>query len=429
MGIAGDRRPVSVGDTKDMEQSGDRRPDGRLWGEARARVLRRYVALPKPTAEDAKQAARSIGVSVARLEVLARALRTLGRSSITLRRLKRDGRAVEDAIAASEGDLDLSGIRQRHRVEVERRVRIIGRYLRDGRNDRTTKEGYADEFGAGFENFQTAVTAWIVSRDPAKLPGTLRMTTGPTRLQTIDPAVDDAIAQAIEELGTDASPTALGRRVLAACHDMGLKPPTPYVVKDRLLAARSRPSGRRDATLCLDRVAVRLDARTVADRTLVLTMLFGSSSGTIFEHELTTAAPSAAIDAQVLVRSLRAADTGAGILEIDGPDETDWNALFAILRDDGVEVWTSTPRSLLSSRLARATFGARIDRLKFKRIDSRVLPRLRPAEAVSHEDREAVAAAIRRHNEGRLGRPMTLQPSGDADALAERLASAFPSPA
>ena len=412
-----------------MERTDDRRPDGRLWGEARARALRRYVALPNPTPEDARQAARSIGVSVTRLETLARALRTLGRTSMALGRLKRDGRVVEEAMAAAEGDLDLSGVRQRHRSEVERRIRIIGRYLRNGRNDRATKGMYADEFGVWFENFQTAVTAWIVSRDPAKLPGTLRMTTGPSRLRTIDPAVDDAIAQAIAELGTDASPTALGRRVLAACHDKGLKPPTPYVVKDRLLAARSRPSGRPDATLCLDRVAVRLDARTVADRTLVLTILFGSSSGAILEHELTTAAPSAATDAQVLVRSLRAADVGTGILEIDGPDETGWNALFAILRAEGVKVWTSTPRSLLSSRLARATFGARIDRLEFKRVDARVLPRLRPADAVSREDRERVAAAIRRHNEGRLGRSLALQPSGDADALAERLASAFPSPA
>jgi hypothetical protein len=63
----------------------------------------------------------------------------------------------------------------RYRAEIKQCVRTIGRIRGQAAGSKQPKVRDAQEFGAAIENFNAAVTAGIISRDPAKLAGTLAM--------------------------------------------------------------------------------------------------------------------------------------------------------------------------------------------------------------------------------------------------------------
>jgi len=392
----------------------------------RADIIRRYVGLARPTEADAERAAASLGLTVRRLHMLALSWRTHGTTSMRLGELRHDARARDEAVAAAEGPLELDAIREAHRVEVARRVRVIGRYLRTGTSDRATADVFAAEYGTGYNTFRRAVTAWMISRDPAKLPGVAALSAAPKRTRSLDPGIEAMLADAIADLGPDATGTAIQRRLVQLCNAAGLERPSLSVVYDRLLKARSGADRRKvDLAICIDHVAVEPMAEGDASGPVTLTLLFGASSGTVYEHRLDVEPPSALSAAIVTEHYLRRGGRGGGaaLLEIEAPPGDEWDALLGLLEDAGVAMETSAPRSLRSSKLAFATFGNRLGELGLQRINARMLRGWNRTGRICPHLRRTVSDAVARHNGDQpTGNGPPIVDAASSIGLADRLA-------
>lgn len=367
----------------------------------RAEVVSRFASLARPTREEADAAAAELGISRARMHMLAEAWRTHGRLSMRMGALKNDPAARDRAIAAAEGALDLTAFREDARPELERRIRTIARYLRTGSKDRETSHAHAREYGAPYATFRHAVTAWLISPEPTSLPSVKSMRSSGLELKKIHPDVETFIADAIRESGVRATTPDITRKVARRCRAAGLRAPSTGTILDRLLSARVESKSKTaDETVCLDRVHVREDAGSTRGCRYTLTLLFGSSSGTVVGHHLDAAGPSARTDAMAIARHLldARADAVPLPLEMDIPPGSSWDALVATLDKAGADTWIGHDRALRSARLARASLGVLLGRLRYRRIGPATTETGDGIRSVPEAVREMVEQEIRRHN-------------------------------
>lgn len=401
----------------------------RREAERRADVVRRYVALDRPTEADTEAAAASLGLTVRRLYMLAQSWRIHGTTSLRLGKLRTDASARHAAAGAAEGALDLGAIREPHRAEIMRRIRIIGRYLRAAANDGANTEGFAAEYGVADNTFRRAVAVWIMTRDPAKLPGAIGFAATPRRTRSVGPGIETMVAAAIAELGPDASGVAVHRRAAQLCHAAGMEPPSRSVAYDRLLKARSGADRRKaDIALCIDHVAVALPVEGGKATTFMLTLLFGASSGIVHEHRLDAEPPSARSDARLIEGYVRRSSPRppVALLEMEAPPGGEWDELLRILQASGVNVRTSLPRGLHSARRAFATFGGQLGDLRLKRIPKGYLCEEHRDGAIPPSFLDLVANAVAVHNgASSIGYGPPIIGAASSVDLADRLAE-FP---
>lgn len=368
----------------------------------RAAIIREYASIDGPSAAQTETASAKLGISTSRLHQLVRAWVAHGQTSMATGTLDEQERLVGAAIAATEGDLDMSGVPEIRRAEIERRIRLIGRYLRTGSRDRVTTQGFVEEYGSTYNTFRSALNVWLLSRTPALMPGAAVTAPGRRKGPVIDKEGEAAVRQVADELGRTAGLTAVHRRVAEICNAEGLKRPSAPTVYRWLMAIRNEPmEGGRDDAVCLDRVSIESDAAGEHREPLTLTLLFGSTSGRILAHLVDEAPPSPASDARVIADLLASGGEGACItIEGGMPPGSGWDDLIEVLRCSGVSLWYPETRSLASGTLALKTFGNRIGGIRIKRL-RRDASRPPSAPETMEVMRNRVESAVAAHNADR----------------------------
>ncbi len=404
-----------------MEVIQGRGTDERRAAE-RVAIIREYAATSLPSAAQTRLAASKLGLSTARLHQLVRAWHAHGQTSMATGSRSQQAEIAEAAIAAAEGDLDMSKVPEHHRTEVERRIRLLGRYLRNGARDRATTKAFTDEFGGAYNTFRNALNIWLLSCDPAKMPGAAVVAPGRRKGPVLDQRVEAAVRRAVTELGRAAGLNAVHRRVAEICRAEGLKRPSAPVVYKRIMAMRAEPAGRvRDDAVCLDRVSVTGAGSDETSADLTLTLLFGSASGRILAHRVDDAPPSPTLDADVIAALVRRGGHGEPVtLETSVPAEPRWDRLMEALVESGVGTWYPDARSLASGRLAFTTFGNTIAGMRIRRLKPRASDGRLDAEALS-KIRSRVAEAVDVHNENRSDDVGPLVDAANASSLLRRL--------
>ncbi len=371
-------------------------------GGDRAAIIRKYAAIPRPSGEDTRLAADRLGITTSRLHQLVRAWVAHGQISLATGTRRQHADKLEAAIAAAEGDIDMSGVPEVHRTEVERRIRLIGRYLRNGARDRATTQAFVKEYGTAYNTFRSALNVWLLSRDPSMMPGASVTAPGRRKGPMIDEDGESAVRQAVEELGRTAGLTAVHRRAAEICNATGLKRPSAPTVYRWLMSIRSEPTGEvHDDAVCLDRVAIDVAMNGEHHGPLTLTLLFGSNSGRILCHRVDVAPPSPASDARVIADLLaRGGDGPCVTLEAGMPAGRGWNRLIEVLTGSGISLWYPDTRGLASGTLAFKTFGNSLGGMRIKRLKP-THPRASTAPETIAVVRDRVEEAIAVHNERR----------------------------
>jgi len=392
----------------------------------RAAILRRHSALSAPTPAENAACASELGVSVIRFHHIVRAWKLHGQDALNPRSAKLDHSRVRAAIEAADGELDMEGVPPANRKEVERRIRLVGRYLRLGKVRQSKTLEFAAEYGASYATFRTSVTAWLLTPKPAAFPN--GKTTGPARIAKIHEngvSIETIVGRAIDELGPSHGATAVHRRVAEMCHSAKLRPPSLSLVSARLIAAKGVPPSSRpqDEALRLDRITIDLADHGGVGRKAVMTIIFGAVSGRIHAYSVLPAEPEARSDAAVLAEYIRRQqnDGDTALLEWSLPKGPTWDALAAILAEAGTTTWSSRGRLMQSAKLAFASFGDAIGDLRVGRVDKRSLLKLEPDRALSAASIAFVDQEVDRHNARRPAPTPPLVAEAGRAKILERL--------
>ena len=209
----------------------------------RADVVRRYVSIDRPSAQEDRAHAEELGLSVDSLFRLAAAWRLHG-EKLAMRgthaaRPRRDDPAWAEILAEM---VDVDGVHPSRQEETLRRIRVIQAYLAidDPRpEDRTAA---AAEIGVTPNRFSALTREWSLHRDPSKMPGAKP---GRRRWGFRDrrrDRVHDLLRSVFSET-PEASVAAMHERHVAACAAEELKPlglAQTYAVVAKLRRARDQ---------------------------------------------------------------------------------------------------------------------------------------------------------------------------------------------
>lgn len=338
--------------------------------DRRADIVRRYVAIERPSSADDRLYAAELGLSHDSLFRLAAAWRRHGDPNSLQGARPRPGlNAVAAAITAAEGDIDLSKVSPARRAETRRRIRIIRDHLKIKNPSREDVDRSAALFGVQRYRFNRIVKTWILHRDPAAIPGAV---TPARRTQRKKPRItqdtEQAIADAINELGVTATSLAIHARASALCRDRGCAPPAKSTVYYRLQTARSLYQDGAD-TIVIDHTALALAVRgPTGIQFPVLSFAVHMPSRRILAQSVSFAPPTAEVTA-TLIKEVVSLQTSGGkkvILALRAPVGNDWDRLIRDLEADDIVFEIGETRSLSAGRLASYAFGRRLGRLRFR---------------------------------------------------------------
>lgn len=212
---------------------------GRAEGRRRAAILRRYVAIPRPTADDDVAFAAELGLSTDSLVRLAAAWR---RHGDTLRlqgsRYLPTQADRHAALEALRGEVDLGEVPESRRGELRRRLDAIRRFLEADEFDTEAWAAAAAKLGITARQFAKIVHAWTIHRSPAAVPGA-RAAKRPRRKSTAAfDSIQERVRQALDELGSKARGADVHRRVVELSEQAGVAPPSRTTVHEHLQRLR-----------------------------------------------------------------------------------------------------------------------------------------------------------------------------------------------
>ena len=150
-------------------------PDGLKEARRRARVLDRYNAIERPTAEDDEAAAAELSLSVDQTIRLATSWRRYRSEALLVGptvALARDGGAPRDAVMAETIDLD--GVRPNRRAEILRRIRIIQHHIAATELGEGDIAAAADQVDVSVVRFQDLLRTWQLHAKAETLSGATR---------------------------------------------------------------------------------------------------------------------------------------------------------------------------------------------------------------------------------------------------------------
>ena len=220
----------------------DRQPEIRR----RIEILERFLAIPKPTPDQRRQARAELGVSRPMFYVLLGAwTRHRKPSDIpgakTWKSGPRGGGGARDDNCDAIADfpepvplesVDWSAIPAERRDEVKRRGEIVDRYLAIPKPSPDDRARAMALLGVSKSTFQKLVTAWRRTRDPTKLAGARRKP-GPGGGRRILPEVECFIAETFAALGAAAGERKILDEVARLCVANGLPVPSKEIVQQR----------------------------------------------------------------------------------------------------------------------------------------------------------------------------------------------------
>jgi hypothetical protein len=286
---------------------------------------------------------------------------------------------------------------------VRKRVRVIERYLKLKEPSFDETRAHCEELGLSKSQFYRLVKVWRDNRDPSKLAGAGANVGMPrNRKYAVSPEADRIIQAVIGELGTEAEPIEVQRRVEERCTTEGIRAPGRTTTWSRLQQARtSAPPGRAVATPALVIGRVWPDLPTRGTRTampeVAIAMLVPERVIIAFDIGIESEPNIAIVIAQALAepkgtarhRELHLAERDAGQAE----------ALIAALGEVPPRITVMAVQRVISAQLGATLGGIRIHnsdaRLALGRsaLRSALNTQLERAEAVA-----LISAAIIRHN-------------------------------
>jgi len=382
----------------------------------RAGILRRYVAIDMPSLDDDERFAAELGLARDTLYQLARSWRLHADPSLLPGSFTRTASADRGLAYAATERPDLSGVLPTRRAAVAARIAGLRDFLTIEAPDRRDETAAAAGLGLSLGTFRRLHRSWMLTRDPASLPGASRAARVPQRRRPkVPPEVDRHIAAVIAEHGPRAKALAIHREVAGRCAAEGLPPPSRATVNQRFLDARGEmPLDDIAPSVAIDHVALEMPVR-MRDTAgfVVLSAMVDLPSGQVLGHELSQEAPTAAAAARLIEAQLRLQGGGEPVpLRLNAPNGRDWDALLAVLATGGVETVRSPDRSLHAGSTLLRIFGDRLDRFRLRpRLTSRpssARPKLRGdmnAPLTIEEARTVVESAIAASNAGREMRP------------------------
>lgn len=188
-------------------------------------------------------------------------------------------------------ELDLSGVDPLRWDEVRRRVAVIRSYLAIPHPTKGDRQAHADRLDRSVNQFMALVRAWRQHRSAARIAasGTHRRRHRSPGHLSVDPVARRIAADAIEELGTDATLSSLSRLVRTRCEARGVTPPSDSTIWNMVRAERrGRASGETGVVIgtCMVRLPVATPQSTSQP---MLTLAVRASDKAILAASLGTA--------------------------------------------------------------------------------------------------------------------------------------------
>lgn len=314
--------------------------------------------------------------------------------------------------STDDPDEDLRGVDPRRRALVRRRLDVVRRYLALAAPTLEDDASFARELGLLPPSFLVLVRAYRTHRAAAAMPGAkvpMKRTVRDAR--TPSPETEAAVAQAIHDLGPDATSVALLDRVDEICRVTGALTPSLGVVHLRRAKARRSAESVGVEGLVLDHIGLDLPVRT-ADGPVslpVLTLVIDGGVGAITGWSLATRPPTPQAAASALMMAAgREGETVRPLrMAIDAAPE--WAALLETLAASGVKRIGTKAARLPAGSMAFRILGDRLGGMQLlpRRVHRTDPPRLRSRLLHSlTEAQDAVRAAVDMHNAGRIGSPL-----------------------
>lgn len=205
-------------------------------------ILRRYVAIQNPTAEDDRAFAQELGLSEHMLWRLATAwLAHRKAAALPGARKPADWTPEQRREAARDalGPVDLSGVRPTRRTEALARIRAVGHYLTIENPSSEDQAAAAESVGVSRLHFRRLVREWIHHRNAGALPGAKPLKKfRPRRRSALGDEREQIIARAIADCPPDAIPGQVAAYADKLALEQGLDPFKEGTVRYRVLKAR-----------------------------------------------------------------------------------------------------------------------------------------------------------------------------------------------
>lgn len=376
--------------------------------QQRANIVRRYVALASPSADDDNRFAEQLGLSVDSLLRLAASWRRHGRiDTLQGARAKPTEHDRALAIAVASGDLDMSRVSPTRRAETRRRIEIIRDYMLIEKPSIEDNDRAAEAAGMQRYRFNRMVKAWQIHRDPTAIPGSVTPARRPRRKNpTISQDAEQAIRDAILELGHDAAGASIYDLAVQLCAQRGVTPASAATTYLRIADARSG-GGPPSHGIVLDHTALRLLVTLNGRLQLpVVSLAIQTPSLRILAFS-TSLSPPTAQNADSLIDLLfgmERPDAQRLPLHLRAPRGGDWDTLLKRLASEGVEVETGYRRSLEPGQLTVRTLGPTLGALHLNqglttqpwKVPNRLLERM--AAIAPEQANEMIEEAIAEHN-------------------------------
>jgi len=208
----------------------------------RVEILRRYVAIENPTAEDERSFAEELGLSEHMLWRLATAWLAHRRAAaLPGARGPADWTPEQRREAARDalGPVDMGAVRPTRRAVTLARVRAVGRYLSIENPSPEDQAAAADSVGVSRLHFRRLVREWIHHRNAGALPGAKPLKKfRPRRKSALGDERELIIARAISDCPPDATPGQVAAYADKLALEKGLDPFKAGTVRYRVLKAR-----------------------------------------------------------------------------------------------------------------------------------------------------------------------------------------------
>ncbi len=347
----------------------------------RAAILRRYVAIRKPSLGDDERFAEELGLSRDALYRLAKSWRLHGDETLLRGSHAKASTADRRAALSATAEPDLAGVNPTRRPLIRRRIEALRAFLLIRAPTAEDERKAAASIDMSVDSFQRLHRSWVLTRDPAALPGGSTPARTPRRrAPALSSELERLMEDAFAELGPDASTAQAHREIVARCRQAGMRAPDKSTVYFRFVDARAKMAAA-DAPpgFAIDHTAIELPVRTPhGDQLPVLSAVIALPAGRIVAHALALDPPSARSAAGLLARALdQAMSAGDAVpLHLGVPKGSDWDQLLRALDDGGVETVQGPTRSLRPGHFLTRMLGTRLGRLKLR-------PRIamRPTEA------------------------------------------------
>ncbi|WP_307088345.1 hypothetical protein [Sphingomonas faeni] len=139
-------------------------------------------------------------------------------------------------------EVDLTGVHPVKRAETLRRIEVVKAFISLSRPTKAEGERHAKSLGIGYNQFLVLVRAWMEHGRASAMPGAKKRMRlfHEHQLRRLDPAIEEIIADVIEEKGAFGRLTVILDAVRHRCEEAGLKPPTMQGLRPRLDEARRR---------------------------------------------------------------------------------------------------------------------------------------------------------------------------------------------